>query len=129
MRMERWWVVAGMRVRSMLRWGRVEAEMDEELRFHVENKIAEGVANGLTEKEAREAAMRALDGMEVRKEEMRDARGLHWLTDFFDDVKYALRSLGRTPGLTLFVILTLGLGIGIVSAIFPLFDGLVLRPP
>jgi macrolide transport system ATP-binding/permease protein len=128
MKLGQLWHITRMRIRSLLRWASVEQEMDEELRFHLENKIAEGVANGLTEKEARQAAMRALDGMEVRKEEMRDMRHLHWLTDFVDDVRYALRSLRRTPGMTLFVIFTLALGIGIVSAIFPLFDGLVLRP-
>jgi macrolide transport system ATP-binding/permease protein len=128
MKIARWWMVARMRVRSMLWWGRVDREMDEELRFHLENKVAESVAGGMSEKEARYAAMRALDGLAVRREEMRDARGLHLLTDFFDDLRYALRSLRRTPGLTLFVILTLGLGVGIVAAIFPIFDGLVLRP-
>jgi hypothetical protein len=44
--------------------------------------------------------MRAMDGLEQRKEEMRDMRRIHWLTDFLDDIHYAIRSLRRTPGLT-----------------------------
>ena len=59
-----------------------------------------------------------MDGLEQRKEEMRDLRGIHWLTDFADDVRYATRSLRRTPGLAAFVAITLALGIGMTSALF-----------
>ena len=77
---------------------RVEQELDEELQFHLEHKIEEGIAKGLSPKEARYAAMRAMDGLEQRKEEMRDLRRIHWLTDFLDDARYAIRSLRRTSG-------------------------------
>jgi hypothetical protein len=126
--MEHWWFTARLRLRSILRWHRVERELDEELQFHLEHKIEEGIANGLSRAEASYRAMRAMDGMEQRKEEMRDMRRIHWLTDFLDDVRYAIRSLRRTPGLTALVAITLALGIGTPSAVFPLFDGLVLRP-
>src|SRR5947208_11296301 len=107
MRMEHWWFKARMRLRSILRWQQVERELDEELQFHLEHKIEEGIANGLSPAEARYRAVRAMDGLEQRKEEMRDMRRIHWLTDFVDDVQYAVRSLRRTPGLTLFVVTTL----------------------
>jgi predicted permease len=106
----------------------VEKEMDEELRFHLENKIEEGIANGLSAKEARYAAMRAMGGLEQRKEEMRDARRIHWLTDFLDDVRYASRSLRRTSGFAAFVVLTLALGIGVTSGVFSMVDALIFRP-
>ena len=96
MRMEHWWFTARLRLRSILRGRRVERELDEELQFHLEHKIEEGIANGLSPKEARYAAMRAMDGLEQRKEEMRDMRRIHWLTDFLDDAHYAIRSLRRT---------------------------------
>ncbi len=74
------------------------------------------------QKEARYAALRAMDGLEQRKEEMRDMRGLHWLTDFIDDARYAIRSLRRTPGLAAFVVITLALGIGMTSSTFSMVD-------
>ena len=56
-----------------------------------------------------------MGGLEQRKEEMRDMRRIHWLTDFVDDVRYAIRSLRRTSGLTAFVVITLALGIGMTA--------------
>src|SRR6266852_6124448 len=128
MRMEHWWFTARLRLRSILLGRRVERELDEELQFHLEHKIEEGIANGLSPKEARYAAMRAMDGLEQRKEEMRDMRRIHWLTDFLDDAHYAIRSLRRTPGLTAFVAITLGLGIGMASGTFSMVDALIFRP-
>jgi macrolide transport system ATP-binding/permease protein len=128
MRMEHWWFTTRLRLRSILRGRRVERELDEELQFHLEHKIAEGIANGLSPKEARYAAMRAMDGLEQRKEEMRDMRRIHWLTDFLDDARFAIRSLHRTSGLTAFVVITLALGIGMTSATFSMVDALIFRP-
>jgi macrolide transport system ATP-binding/permease protein len=106
----------------------VEQELNEELQFHLEHKIEEGIANGLSPKEARYAAMRAMDGLEQRKEEMRDMRRIHWLTDFLDDAHFAIRSLRRTPGIAAFVVITLALGIGMTSTTFSLVDALIFRP-
>src|SRR5437870_2723374 len=128
MRMERWRFTAPLRLRSILRGRQVERELDEELQFHMDHKIAEGIANGLSPDEARRAALRAMDGLEQRKEEMRDARRIHWLTDFVDDTRYAIRSLRRTFGLTAFIAITLALGIGMSAAAFSMVDGLILRP-
>lgn len=128
MRMEHWWFTARLRLKSLLLRNRVERELDEELRFHLENKIEEGIANGLSPKEARHAAMRAMGGLEQKKEQMRDARRIHWLTDFFDDVRYACRSLRRTSGFAAFVVLTLALGIGVTSGVFSMVDALIFRP-
>ena len=128
MRMEHWWFTARLRFRSILRRTRVEQELDEELRFHLEHKIEEGVAQGLSPREARYRAMRAMDGLEQKKEEIRDMRRIHWLTDFLDDAQYAIRSLRRTPGLTAFVVITLALGIGMTSGTFSMVDALIFRP-
>src|SRR6266850_6142238 len=128
MRIEHWWFTARLRLRSILRRSLVEQELDEELQFHLEQKIEEGIATGLSPKEARYAAMRAMDGLAQRKEEMRDLRRVHWLTDFFDDAHYAIRSLRRTPGLTAFVVVTLALGIGMTSTTFSMVDALIFRP-
>ncbi len=128
MRMDHWWFTVPLKLKSILFSRKAEHELDEELKFHLERKIEEGIANGLSPKEARYAAMRAMDGLEQRKEQMRDMRGLHWLTDFVDDVRYAIRSLQRTPGLAVFVVLTLALGIGMVSSTFSMVDAVIFRP-
>jgi predicted permease len=128
MRPEHWLYTIPLRLRSLFRRRCVEQELDEELQFHLERKIAEGIANGLSPKEARYAAMRAMDGLEQRKEEMRDMRRIHWLTDFLDDARFAIRSLHRTPGLTAFVVITLALGIGMTSGTFSMVDALIFRP-
>jgi predicted permease len=126
--MEHWWFTSKLRMQSILRGRQVEREFDEELQFHLDHKIEEGIANGLSPKEARYAAMRAMDGLEQRKEEMRDIRRIHSLTDFLDDARFASRSLRRTSGLAAFVVITLALGIGMTSATFSMVDALVFRP-
>ena len=128
MRMEHWWFTTPLRLKSILRRRRVERELDEELEFHLENKIAEGVAAGLSPEEARHRAMRAMEGLEQKKEEMRDARRVSWLTDLAADASYALRSLRRTPGLSGLVVVTLALGIGMTATPFSMLDALVFRP-
>ena len=128
MRMEHWWFTGPLRLKSILRGRRVERELDEELQFHLDHKIEAGIASGLSPREARYAAIRAMDGLEQRKEEMRDMRRIHWLTDFVDDAYYAIRNLRRTSGLTAFVVITLALGIGMSAAVFSMLDGLIFRP-
>jgi macrolide transport system ATP-binding/permease protein len=128
MRPQHWLYTIPLRLRSLFRRRHVEQELDEELRFHLEHKIEEGIANGLSPREARYAALRAMDGLEQRKEEMREMRHIHWLTDFLDDARFAIRSLHRTPELTAFVVITLALGIGMTSGTFSMVDALIFRP-
>ncbi len=128
MRIEHWRFTALLRLRSIFRRRRVERELDEELQFHLEHKMEEGIADGLSPEEARHRALRAMGGLEQRKEEIRDTRRIHWLTDFADDVRYAIRSLRRTPGLTAFVVITIALGIGMTVTPFSMLDALIFRP-
>src|SRR5262252_6070969 len=128
MKIEHWWYTAPLRLRSIFRRRRVESDMDEELRFHLEQRIEEGVARGLSPDAARREALLAMGGLEQRKEEMRDARRVHWLTDFVDDVRYAFRSLRRTPALTAFIVVTIALGGGMAAGTFSMVDALIFRP-
>ena len=128
MRLEHWLFTLPLRLKSVFRRRQVELELEEELRFHLEHKIDEGIASGLSPEEARLRATRAMDGLEQRKEEMRDARRVHWLTDFVDDVRFAARSLRRAPGLTALVVITLSLGIGMTATPFSMVDALIFRP-
>jgi predicted permease len=128
MRIEHWFYTAPLRVRSLFRRRRVEQELDEELQYHLEQKIDECVAQGLTPAEARRTALRAMDGLMQRKEECRDARGLTAIENTFRDVRYGLRVLAKSRGFTAVAVLTLALAIGANAVVFGVLNGLVLRP-
>ncbi|HEX6202007.1 MAG TPA: ADOP family duplicated permease, partial [Thermoanaerobaculia bacterium] len=128
MRVAHWRFTVPLRLRSILRRREVEREIDDELEFHLEHKIEEGLAGGLSAAEARRRALGAMGGLEQRKEEMREALRVHWLTDLVADVRYALRSLRRTPALSALVVVTLALGVGLAAAPFSMLDAMVFRP-
>jgi VIT1/CCC1 family predicted Fe2+/Mn2+ transporter len=72
MRFEHWFYTVPLRLRSLFRRRQVEQELDEEIRYHLERQIEERIAQGMTPEEARHAALRAMGGIERRKEECRD---------------------------------------------------------
>lgn len=128
MHIEHWWYSLPLKFRSLLRRDRVESELDAEMQFHLDQLIEEGTARGLSPTEARLSALRAMGGLTQYKEEARDMWGVRWLTDFADDMRFAVRSLSRVPGLTAFVVVALALGTGLTAAAFSMLDALVFRP-
>ena len=111
--------------RNLFRKGAVEQSLDEELRASLEILAEDGMRNGLSAAAARRQALIALGGMEQVKEEVRAARAGRWLEDFARDLRYALRTLARSPGFTAVAVLTLALGIGTNIGIFSLLHDLV----
>lgn len=122
------WSDTAERLRALLRRGRAETELDEELRFHLEREVEARVRAGADPAAARRAAVLALGGLERVKEDVRDARGTRGLEDLAADLRYAVRALRRNAGFTAAVVLVLGLGIGAATAVFSVVDAVLLRP-
>jgi predicted permease len=116
-----WWA-------RVLQRGRVETRLDAELRDHIERQVADQVASGLTETEARRRANLDFGGFEQVKELCRDVRGTRWLEEFVQDTRYGLRMLRRNPSFTCAAVLSMALGIGASTAIFTLVDATMLKP-
>jgi putative ABC transport system permease protein len=117
-----------MRLRALFRRNRVEGDLDEELRYHVERDTEENIRAGMTPDLARLQAIRSLEGIERRKEECRDARGTRWLERLAADFLYAWRQLLKQKLFSAVPVLTLALGIGATTAIYSVAKAVVFAP-
>jgi predicted permease len=107
---------------------RRDASMSDELRFHLEALEEEHRSRGLSEADARRAALRDFGGVLRTEERVRDQRGIPMLETFFRNIQMSLRSLRRTPVMALSVIATLAIGIGANTAIFSVVHGVLIKP-
>jgi len=117
-----------VRLASVFRSNRAEDDLAREVNAHLGLLEERFRAEGLSPEDARLAARRAFGGVEQAKEHQRDARSFRWLDDLQRDVRYALRSLRRSPAFTVAAVLTLSIGIGATTAIYSVVDTVLIQP-
>jgi predicted permease len=116
------------RLWSLFSRKRLDTELDLEIRHHLESLEAGHRARGLSEDDARRAALRDFGGFAQVKEAYRDQRGIPMLETLWRDVRFGVRSIKRSPAVTIAVIATLAIGIGANTAIFSVVNGVLIKP-
>ena len=116
------------RMAALFRRRRLEDDLDEELRAHLEMAIELHLRKGMSAEDARRGALRSFGGVEQTKENYRDQRGLPMIETTLQDLRFGLRTLRRSPGFSLLAILCLTLGIGANAAVFSWVEGILFRP-
>src|SRR3989454_11236271 len=116
------------RIAALFRRRRLEKDLDDELRSHLEMAIELNARKGMSPADARREALRSFGGLEQTKEIYRDQRGLPMIETTLQDLRFGLRMLRRSAGFSLLAILCLTLGIGANAAVFSWIEGMLLRP-
>src|SRR2546422_11556140 len=116
------------RLAAIFRRRRLEDDMNEELRSHLEMAAEVNLRKGMSAEEPRREALRGFGGVEQTKELYRDQRGLPMIETTLQDLRFGFRMLRRSPGFSILAILCLILGIGANAAVFSWIEGILFRP-
>jgi predicted permease len=117
-----------IRLKALLLRARADAELDEELRYHLERETERNIAHGMAPDAARDAAKRVFGNATVAVEQARDTMRWRVVEELRQDVRYAIHAFTRAPTFVITVVATIGLGLGLLTAAFTLFEAYVLRP-
>jgi predicted permease len=123
----RLWHMARARLRSLLHHRRREADLREELQLHLDREAERLQASGMAPEAARIEALRTFGAVERTKDECRDARGTALVDGVVRDVRFTMRSLRRAPLAALTIVVTVGLGLGLVTVVFTVLNAFLFR--
>jgi predicted permease len=116
-----------LRIRALIAPSRVERELDEELKFHLDRETQKHIDNGMSPADARLRALARFGSVPLAADECRDARGTAFIDDSVRDICYALRTFRRAPLAAVTIVSTVALGLGLVAVVFTLFNLFVFR--
>ncbi len=122
------WNILRLRLRSLFARSEVERELARELEFHLQEQIGENRAKGFSIDDAEAVARKRFGGVAQIKEECRDMRRISMLETLLQDLKYAVRTLRKTPSFTWMMIFTLAISMGATTAIVSVVEGVLIRP-